>query len=327
MKWYNIPIFIPHEGCPHDCVFCNQRKITGLQTSVKPEAVEAFLKEYLAYLQKEERRIEVAFFGGSFTGLPLAMQEQFYRAAAKFSKDISGIRLSTRPDYINQEVLELAKAWGVTMIELGAQSSSDAVLWENHRGHQFVQTKDAVKMIREYGIGVGLQMMTGMAGSNREIDLQTAQDLAALYPDCVRIYPTLVLKDTLLEKRYMAGAYLPQTMEEAIETAKEILLLFRKKEIPVIRLGLHAGEELQETGNVVAGPFHPAFGELVESRIWRDCLEQELLQKKTISNPWVVSVPAREVSKAVGHKRCNSLYFKERYGITLCVVPDTKEVR
>ncbi len=314
MRHYNIPLFIPHEGCPHDCTFCNQKKITGITSSLKPRQVKEEIKEYLSYFPDGKKTVEVAFFGGSFTGLPLSLQEEFYQATTEFSKEIAGIRLSTRPDYINPEVLCLAKEYGVTMIELGAQSAFDDVLKKNQRGHMFLNTISAVKQIREAGIGVGLQMMTGMFGSTKEQDLQTAMALRDLKPDCIRIYPTLVLRDTALQKLYENGEYCPQTIEEAVESAKEILLLFQEKEIPVIRLGLHAGEDLQSSGTIVAGPFHPAFGELVESRIWRDKLEKEI--KKGMTS---VTVSSKEVSKAVGHKRENLLYFQEKYGISLQV--------
>ena len=319
MRRYNIPVFIPHEGCPHDCLFCNQRKITGVVSTVTPESVSQTVREYLSYLPNQDRYVEVAFFGGSFTGLPLGLQEKFYQAANAFEAQIDGIRLSTRPDYINPEVLSLAKRYGVTMIELGAQSAEDAVLSANHRGHTFQSTCAAVKQIREAGIGVGLQMMTGMYGSNPEWDRKSAEKIADMKPDCVRIYPVLVLKDTALEKLWRQGHYEPQTLEEAVELAKKLLLLFREREIPVIRLGLHAGEDLRQEGTVLAGPFHPAFGELVESRIWRDTIEEAL--KKTNPPPalWQVEAFQHEVSKVIGHKRCNVEYFQEKYGVTLFV--------
>lgn len=317
MKNYNIPIFIPHEGCPHDCVFCNQRKITGVDTTVTPADAERIIAKHLSYLPNGEKRVEAAFFGGSFTGLPLELQEKFYRAAAKFGSQIDGIRLSTRPDYINEEVLNLAKKYGVKMIELGAQSAKDEVLSMNNRGHSFAQTCAAVEMIHGFGIGAGLQMMTGMYGSNPQWDAETAAALAELKPDCARIYPVLVLKDTALERLYNEGIYTPQTMEEATETAKCALLEFRRHGVPVIRIGLHAGEDLREEGAVAAGPFHPAFGELVENRIWRDKIEKRIFSMPNVPDRLEINVPGGEVSKAVGHKRCNLIYFKERYGIEI----------
>ena len=320
MRNYNIPIFIPHEGCPHDCIFCNQRKITGITTTVTPEDAEKIIAEHLEYLPKCEKRVEAAFFGGSFTGLPIKLQELFYCAATKYKPEINGIRISTRPDYINEEILDLARLWGVTMIELGAQSAVDEVLCMNNRGHSFDQTCRAVEKIRRYGISVGVQMMTGMYGSNPEYDVKTARLLAELNPDCARVYPVLVLKDTGLEKLYRQGKYVPQTLEAAIETAKAVLNEFSKRKIPVIRMGLHAGKDLREPGAVVAGPFHPAFGELVDNRIWRDRIEERLLQMKNTSGVLEIEVPKREISKAVGHKRCNLKYFKERYNTDIKII-------
>lgn len=322
MRTYNIPIFIPHEGCPHDCVFCSQKKITGVHTSMTPELAAEEIKKHLAWLPKKERRVEAAFFGGSFTGLPLDLQRAFYEAANQFRPEIQGIRLSTRPDFITPEVLNLASAFGVTMIELGAQSAEDSVLGKSGRGHTFAQTCKAAEMIRCAGIGLGLQMMTGLPGANREMDVESARLFAKLQPDCARIYPTLVLRETALERMYERGEYVPQTLDEAIETAKEALLLFRERGIPVIRLGLHAGEELREPGTVTAGPFHPAFGELVENRIWRDRIEKQIQEKGMREGVISVQVPVGEISKAVGHGKCNRKYFHEKYGIEIVCIEE-----
>lgn len=320
MKKYNIPIFIPHEGCPHDCVFCNQRKITGVSTTVKPSDAERIIEEYLGFLPNKEKTIEAAFFGGSFTGLPLELQEEFYRAAAKFRPQINGIRLSTRPDYINDDTLELAEKYGVTMIELGAQSASDKVLSTNNRGHTFEQTCTAVEKIKARKIGVGLQMMTGMYGSTAEADILTAKRLAELKPDCARIYPVLVLKDTALEKLYLSGEYTPLTLEKAVEVSAVALEEFDKYSIPVIRIGLHIGEDLREPGNVAAGPLHPALGELIEGRVWRSRIEKKIQKNDAENKNTEIRVPECMVSKAVGHKRCNLIYFKEKYGINIKII-------
>lgn len=317
MKKYNIPIFIPHEGCPHDCVFCNQRKITGVETTVTPEDAEEIIRKYLEFLPRGQKSIEVAFFGGSFTGLPPELQEEFYKIANKFRPYIDGIRVSTRPDYINDEILETAKQYGITTIELGAQSAYDEVLKLNNRGHSFMQTCTAAKKIKNSNIELGLQMMTGMYGSNAELDRLTAQKLAELEPDCARIYPVLVLKDTALEKLYSNGEYIPQTIEEATERAAAALSEFDKYKIPVIRIGLHIGEDLREPGNVIAGPMHPALGELVEGRLWRHKTERLIRNCDTDKKSFEIYVPKNALSKAVGHKRCNIKYFKEKFGIDI----------
>ncbi len=321
MKYsYNIPVFIPHEGCPHDCVFCNQKKITGLTTSMTTQMAKAKIADGLQYLKyREQATVEVAFFGGSFTGLPLSEQEEFLKTAQDFFPQIDGIRLSTRPDYITPEIVALLKQYGVTTVELGVQSSDAAVLRANRRGHDFQSVKSAVALLRKNNIAVGLQMMVGLWQSNPQKDLQTARDIIALHPDCARIYPTITLCDTALERLYQSGQYQPYSMEEAVEVCKDILLLFRSSEIPVIRLGLHAGEDLQAEGCIVAGPFHPAFGELVESRIYRDKMEQEIIQKKIKNEVFSVFCLQSEISKVVGHKGCNKKYLKEKYGIELKV--------
>ncbi len=319
MKIYHIPIFIPHEGCPHDCVFCNQRKITGLSTSMTPKMAEEQIRTFLEYLPKENRYVEVAFFGGSFTGLPLSLQEEFYRVADSFRPLIDGIRLSTRPDFINEEILALAKRWRVSMIELGAQSSDDTVLEKNRRGHRFSHTVDASKQIHDAGIGLGLQMMTGMYGSDEEKDVKTAIQLAKLNPDCVRVYPVLVLKDTALARLYQQEIYLPQSLEDAILRGAKVVSVFAEKQIPVIRIGLHIGEELREDGEVLAGPFHPALGELIQSRVYRNRMEEAWNKNPNPQKQFEVVVPQGDTSKAIGHKRCNAEYFEKTYGVTLIV--------
>lgn len=321
---YNIPVFIPHEGCPHDCTFCNQRKITGLTTSMTPQRARAEIAEGLSHLKyKEQATIEVAFFGGSFTGLPLAEQEEFLKTAGEFFPQIDGIRVSTRPDYINGNVVVLLKKYGVTTVELGVQSSNEEVLRANRRAHSFQDVKRAAALLKEGGIAVGLQMMVGMWKSNPQRDIQTAQDILALSPDCVRIYPTVTLQNTALECLYRSGEYQPYTLEEAVEVCKEILLMFRQRNIPVIRLGLHAGGDLQTEGCVVAGPFHPAFGELTESRIYRDEIERKITLDGIKDAALTVFCHPSAVSKAVGHKGSNKKYLKEKYGVDIKVIADT----
>lgn len=317
---YNIPVFIPHEGCPHDCVFCNQRKITGLTTSMTPQRAKTEIADGLQYLKyREQATVEVAFFGGSFTGLPFSVQEEFLKMAQQFFPQIDGIRVSTRPDTISAEGVALLKRYGVTTVELGVQSSDAEVLQANRRGHTFQNVKDAVALLRKNDIAVGLQMMVGMWRSNPQKDLQTAKDIIALNPDCVRIYPTVILRDTALERLYESGAYRPYSVEEAVEVCKEILPLFWQKYIPVIRLGLHAGGDLQSEGCIVAGPFHPAFGELVESRIYRDKIEKKIIEGKIKNTALPIECTASEVSKIIGHKGCNRTYLKEKYGVDLKV--------
>ncbi|MBR2917012.1 MAG: radical SAM protein, partial [Clostridia bacterium] len=239
VRKYNLPIFIPHLGCPNDCAFCNQKKITGKDSEITPKMAEEMIAKYLETTE-ENAKIEVAFFGGSFTGLDISLQEEFLKAANKFSDKIEGIRLSTRPDYISEEILDLLKKYNVTEIELGAQSSDDEVLRVKRRGHTFDDTVKASKMIKEKGFSLGLQMMIGMHVSNEGKDIKTAKDIISLNPDSTRIYPTLVLSGTALETM----DYEPYSLEKAAEVASVIIELFREKGVKILRIGLHESEDL-----------------------------------------------------------------------------------
>ncbi len=310
MRKYNLPIFIPHLGCPHDCAFCNQKKITGRDSDITPKMAEEIIESYLKTTEKNSK-IEVAFFGGSFTGLDLSLQEEFLKSANKFSDKICGIRLSTRPDYISEEILDLLQKYNVTEIELGAQSSCDEVLKMNRRGHTFSQTVKSAEMIKARGFGLGLQMMLGMYGSNPEKDIQTAMDIIALNPNSARIYPTLVLSGTALEKM----DYEPYDLEKAAMVCAKVIELFEEKGITILRIGLHESEDLSG-GGVVKGPHHPAFGEIAMSRVWRNKIEKMIA--KGDFDGTVLCAPS-EVSKVVGHKKENKKYFYEKYKIQLKV--------
>ena len=315
-KTYNIPIFIPHLGCPHTCIFCNQTKITGAATNVGIDDVRRITEQYLNDLPKSDCRIEIAFFGGSFTGLPLDEQEKFLKTANEYSDRIYGIRMSTRPDYINDDVLALAKKYKVKTIELGIQSASDNVLKLNERGHTFEDVKSAARLIAEYGIGFGAQIMVGMYGSDPECDIQTARLTAELNPECVRIYPTLTLCGTKQLELYRDGMYIPYDMNTAIETADSMMRIFEDNDIEIIRVGLHSDESLT-SGNIAAGPYHPAFKELVLCRRARESIEKDILKRELKNCVYIVGTSDRDVSAVIGHKRCNAEYFKKKYNIIL----------
>ncbi len=319
MRKYNLPIFIPHRGCPHDCAFCSQKKITGIDTDAKPSDVRNLITTFFSTVDSEDYSVEVAFFGGSFTGLDLKTQEDFLKVAAEFYPQISGIRLSTRPDYIDEAVIALLKKYGVTTIELGVQNSDDSVLNMNDRGHNFNSVVTASRLIKESGISLGLQMMLGMYGSNPIKDRQTIEDIIELKPDCVRIYPVITLKDTKIHRYLDEGKYIPYTIDLAAKLAKEAVIKFRENDIDVIRIGLHASEDLEGDGNIIAGPYHPAFGEIVESLIYRDRIENEFLSRDINKGEIKFFCPAGDISKAVGHKKMNKIYFKEKYGAELKV--------
>ena len=264
-----VPFFIPHIGCPHHCVFCSQNKITGKESPVSPEEVIPTILRYRTTIPPKAGIVEAAFFGGSFTGIPVTLQTAFLKEACLAKKEglIDRIRLSTRPDYIDQEVLERLAEFCVDTIELGVQSMSDEVLKKSARGHTCADVVQASRKIREYGFRLGLQMMVGLPGSRPDTEVQTASRICALKPDFVRIYPTLVIRGTALEKMYKKGMYKPPSLEEAVDLCAVLAAVFIKEDISIIRIGLQPTEMINEGGEVVAGPFHPSFRQLVDSRL------------------------------------------------------------
>lgn len=301
-----IPFFIPHTGCPYDCVFCNQRKITGRQERVRPEDILPTIEEYLATIPPSPRRVEVAFFGGSFTGIPLGLQEAYLREAKKALTDgkIDSIRLSTRPDYINRQILNLLKDYGVDTIELGVQSLDDEVLGRSCRGHSSKEVVEASKLIRRYGFTLGLQIMIGLPGDTKEKDLQTARKVCRLDPAFVRIYPTLVIKDTALETMYRKGLYRPLDLQEAVDICTDLVKIFIKGDIKVIRIGLQPTDRIATGKDVVAGPFHPSFRQIVESSLIREVIAKSLRKRGICGDGKLeMEVHPSMVSTVVGIRR------------------------
>ncbi len=323
MKYCNIPIFVPHKGCPFDCVFCNQKHITGTDDEVNEEYIKNTIEEHLKTLPKEDCTIEAAFFGGSFTGIDSETQTMFLSAAYEYVKNgsIDGIRLSTRPDYIDTAVLERLKKYGVTTIELGVQSMNKDVLEKSHRGHTREQVIKACSLIRKYPFKLGLQMMTGLPGDTPERSMQTADEIIALKPDFVRIYPTLVVRDTYLEKMYIKGEYRPQTVEEACALCKGLLKKFNDADITVIRIALQTTDEISPGGSITAGPFDAQFRERVEAMIYYDKMAELLKTEK--KNNICILVNDKEVSKAVGHKKENIAKLKKAFGINVKIKGST----
>lgn len=315
MKRGNVSIFIPHLGCPHDCVFCNQRHISGTKEAPDANKVREILSEAVKNMDRE---CEIAFFGGSFTAIDRNYMISLLDAANEFSEHFTGIRISTRPDCIDEDVLTLLKEKGVTDIELGVQSMSDEVLMRCNRGHKASDTLRASELIKEYGFHLGHQMMTGLPFDTEEGAINTARRIISLKPETIRIYPTLVIKDTYLETMYNEGKYIPQTVSEAVSLCSKLILMFEEAGIKVIRVGLHSDGI---DGSFVAGPFHPAFRELCESRIYRTLIEKEIDNKKQFNGNIYVEPSA--VSKAVGQKRENLVYFSEKYGVECKVYTDS----
>lgn len=329
-KEYIIPIFVPHLGCPNDCTFCNQKKISGQTKNVKAEDVKNTIEYYLNNFKDDNKYIEVAFFGGSFTGIDVDKQKELLSVAYEYikNKKIDSIRISTRPDYINKEILKMLKSYGVKTIELGVQSTNDYILNKSKRGHTFEDVKKASKLIRKNGFILGHQMMVGLPESTRQDEINTAKDLVKLKPKIVRIYPVLVIKGTQLEKDYESGEYTPLTVEQAVETAKDLLVLFNKKKINVIRIGLQNTNEITDPNSkksqVVAGPYHPAFRQLVESRLWYDNIANEI--KKVNSNVTHIQIDVNpsDINNAVGHKRINIEKINDTYNTDLKINPNSK---
>ena len=329
-KKYVIPVFVPHLGCPNDCTFCNQKKISGQTKNVKAEDVKNTIEYYLNNFKDDNKYIEVAFFGGSFTGIDVDKQKELLSVAYEYikNKKIDSIRISTRPDYINKEILKMLKSYGVKTIELGVQSTNDYILNKSKRGHTFEDVKKASKLIRKNGFILGHQMMVGLPESTRQDEINTAKDLIKLKPKIVRIYPVLVIKGTQLEKDYESGEYTPLTVEQAVETAKDLLVLFNKKKINVIRIGLQNTNEITDPNSkksqVVAGPYHPAFRQLVESRLWYDNIANEI--KKVNSNVTHIQIDVNpsDINNAVGHKRINIEKINDTYNTDLKINPNSK---
>jgi histone acetyltransferase (RNA polymerase elongator complex component) len=321
----NVAIFVPHAGCPYRCSFCNQCAISGAVDMPTPDDVVKACKTAVTTMQTSPAHSEIAFFGGSFTAIPRDYMISLLDAAFGYVGDgkFKGIRISTRPDTVDKDTLKLLKDYGVTAIELGAQSMDDDVLSANHRGHTATDVVNASKAIHDAGIELGLQMMTGLYMSDDKTDIKTAHRLAELNPATIRIYPTLVMERTALASLYRAGKYTPQSLDKAVNLCAVLIRIFEDKDIKVIRLGLHSGTEMQ-TG-LIAGPWHPAFRELCESRIYFDKALPLLWNKLPQGGSAVVAVNPRAVSKIIGQNRSNiSLFLQEGYDVTIQADPSIK---
>jgi len=297
-----LPIFVPHLGCPNHCVFCDQKRISGSSLPARAAEVEQCLVQAR---DNGVRGAQLAFYGGSFTAVPERMQQELLAAAQPYLAEgvIASIRLSTRPDAIDENILERLKAYGVTTVELGSQSMDDGVLAACRRGHTAADTERAAGLIKAAGLSLVLQMMTGLPGSSAEKDRETARRIAALRPHAVRIYPTVIVRGTALEELWRAGQYKEHRVEEAVSLCADILPLFDSAGIPVIRLGLNPTEELSG-GEAVAGAYHPAFGELVRSEILRR-KAMELLKDVPAGAKVCLGVHPSRVSAMTGQKRSN----------------------
>ena len=322
---YIIPIFVPHLGCPNDCIFCNQKSISGQMKQITEEEVEKTINDFLNSFKEENLYTEIAFFGGSFTGIDIELQEKLLKIAYKYvkSKQVDGIRISTRPDYINKENLKLLKKYGVKTIELGVQSTNDYILKRAKRGHTFDDVKKASKLIRKFRFTLGHQMMIGLPESTWLDELNTAKDLAKLKPKIVRLYPVLVIKKTELEKEFAKGDYHPITIEQAVERCKDLCYFFDKKKITVIRIGLQNTDIISNPENinseVVSGPYHEAFGQLVEDSIWYDKILSAIKKINTKVAEVEIEANPENINNIVGHKKENIQKLKDLYEVDVKV--------
>lgn len=327
-KEYIIPIFVPHKGCPNDCIFCNQRKISGELKDVTGKDVKDTIEYYLSNFKDDSKYVEVAFFGGSFTGIGKDKQEELLEAANEYIKQgkVSSIRISTRPDYIDKNILKFLKKYNVKTIELGVQSANNYILNKCRRGHDFEDVKKASKLIRRKRFILGHQMMVGLPESTLLDEINTAKSLIKLKPKIVRIYPVLVIKGTQLEKDFLNEEYVPLTIEQGVERSKEVLKLFNSKNIRVIRIGLQTTDEITspeaEGSQVVAGPYHPAFRQLVESGLWYDCVVEKIKKFNTKVKQVEISANELNVNNIIGHKRENIEKLKEFYDVDVVIKVD-----
>ncbi len=325
-----IPVFIPHVGCPHQCAFCNQRSITSSKdNSLSFRNLRTQIDNFLEFKSNNRETVQIAFFGGNFLGQTNDNIQALLFEANKFvaSGQVDSIRFSTRPDTIDHGKLAVIKDFPVATIELGVQSMDDRVLDLAKRGHKSSHTKKAVLLLKEYGYEIGLQMMVGLAGENQTGAYTTGEKIAALAPDFVRIYPTVVLKGSPLAIDYQNKTYSPMPLDRCVSTVKELYLLFKKRDIPVIRMGLQASDDLDKGSDILAGPYHPSFGHLVFSEIFLDKAVSLLESNRSIKNlstdNIIMKVHPRSISKMRGLKNQNISKLKKKFNIkTITVAAD-----
>ncbi|MEG1965960.1 MAG: radical SAM protein [Oscillospiraceae bacterium] len=307
----NIAIFVPHQGCPNQCSFCNQKTITATSVQPTPEFVKAECEKAIEINKGKDVKCEIAFFGGSFTAIDEDYMISLLEAASSFLKYeiFSGIRISTRPDAIDEKILELLKFYGVTAIELGAQSLNDEVLSLNKRGHTALDVENASRLIKKFGFSLGLQMMTGLFGDSDEKAIDTARKIIEISPETVRIYPTVVLKDTLLDELRINGIFKPKTVEESVPLCAKLIEMFEAAEIKVIRVGLHS--EMSVEKNMTGGAYHQSFRELCESEIFLKNVKKKLEEEKIPKGKIIIYVNPKSISKMTGQRKSNIFKLNE----------------
>ncbi|MBQ3843798.1 MAG: radical SAM protein [Bacteroidales bacterium] len=310
MKHYNIPVFLPELACPFRCVYCNQFSITGKQKLPDIQEVKNIIERHLESFKEKDRFVEVAFFGGNFTGLPEKMQDDFLKIVQPYLEKgvINGIRCSTRPDYIDEKRVKILKNLGMRNIELGAQTTNDGILRKCGRGHTFKDIENASQIIVNEGVTLGLQMMLGLPFDTFDDDFQTAKDIVRLGAKETRIYPCIVVKDTELERLYKNGEYTPLNINEAVEQTATLYEYFTENDVKVLRLGLHTSEDLNGDA-FVAGPYHKNFAEMVFSRLWGRKFDKMDVK----SDNFCIEVPENQLNHAVGYRGENKKKLEQRY--------------
>ena len=325
-KPFVIPVFIPHAGCPHQCVFCNQKAITGQAQPPPLEKIEAHIEQFLGYCRPNRSTIQISYYGGNFLGLPLDQCADLLRLATRFVEDgaVTSLRFSTRPDTVTPERLEMLKEFPVGTVELGVQSMDDQVLQTACRGHTAADTCTAVRRLKDAGLDIGLQMMIGLPGDRPTTAMGSAQQLADLQPDFVRIYPTLVLANSRLARWYTQGRYRPLELEAAVDLTARLYRTFQRKKITVARMGLQASKELHLGEQRLAGPYHPAFGHLVYARIFRDKIVNHLKLKNKLSfKALEIKAHPSNLSRVRGHKNQNLAHYRAQFNLeSVNLVPD-----
>lgn len=316
-----IPLFIPHAGCPHHCIFCNQHAVTGQGSLASPALptsadMSAEIERWLGW-STHRHPVEISFYGGTFLGLPVEVMIECLDLAHRYVKDgrVQGIRFSTRPDTVTEETLSLLAAYPVTTVELGAQSMEDAVLTASTRGHCAADTEEAMARLKERGYRTVLQMMVGLPGETRPLFHSSLKRMLDLSPHSLRIYPTVVLVGSGLESIWREGRYHPLTLQEAVSRSKEAWMAAIKRGIKVIRMGLQESEEMRLEG-ICAGPHHPAFGHLVHSDRFLDMAKELVEHSPSLGEHWVFRVHPRSISRMRGLRNENLDYLKERYALS-----------
>lgn len=320
-----IPIFLPHAGCPHRCVFCDQSSITGVPSNMTPKAIRERIEAFLKFKTARRNRVQIAFFGGNFLGMPAAKIKWLLAEAAEYvtAERVNSIRFSTRPDTIDPQRLDWIKDFPVKTIELGVQSMDERVLSTTKRGHSAAETEKAIQRLRKLNYEIGVQLMVGLPGDTPERATASALRIARLQPDFIRIYPTVVLAGSPLAAWYRKGNYVPLSIEEAVVQVKNLYLLFKKKNIAIIRMGLQASEDLENGSTVLAGPYHPAFGHLVYSEIFLDMAVEQIESSALNTDSISIRANPSNISKLIGLRKRNLEILKKKFGFeTVAVNPD-----